>query len=74
MDKDLQRRNRVDTLHQQKINLQYLTKVDKTSTSKRLLKQKRKNHYEKLWKNKLMLYTRGKYSKASNKIYCLKNI
>ena len=64
MDKDLQERNRVDTLHQHITNLQYLTKVDITSTPKRLLKQKLKNYYEKLWKNKLMLSTRGKYFKS----------
>ena len=64
MDKDLQEKNRVDTLHQHIINLQYLTKVDITSTSKRLVKQKLKNYYEKLWKNKLMLSTRGKYFKS----------
>ena len=64
MDKDLQKRNRVDTLHQHIINLQYLTKVGITSTSKRLVKQKLRNYYEKLWKNKLMLSTRGKYFKS----------
>ena len=63
MDKGLQERNRVDTLHQHIINLRYLTKVDITSTSKRLLKQKLKNYYEKLWEN-CMLSTRGKYFKS----------
>ena len=64
MDKDLQEKNRVDTLQQLIINLQYLTEVDIKSTSKRLLKQKLKTYYVKLWKNKLMLSTRGKYFKS----------